>query len=176
MPQNQIKRSRGAPPGNRNAASARPWKTAIEFVIKRHKKGGREILQELAAQLVDEALAGDRDSRRELFDRIDGRPIAAVDMNLSVSTSIADQLRAARERQAVGYPEQRRSEKTIEGECGRNPAPLPEPEPAPAPSADWDTPEPVRAPPRASHARWPIPSMQDQPMSFIEAMARKRDD
>ena len=99
--------------GNRNAASGRPWKAAIEFALKKHKKNGRHILQEIAERVIDLAVSGDKDAIREIADRLDGRPTTQIDMGVTVSDSISRQfeLAEARRRSARGL----REIKTVDG-------------------------------------------------------------
>jgi hypothetical protein len=71
----------GAPLGNTNKADGRRWAGAIrralhEYTDDRVKQG--EALHVIACDLVRDALHGDATARREIGDRMDGKPAQAV--------------------------------------------------------------------------------------------------
>jgi hypothetical protein len=65
----------GAPVGNQNAANGKKWKAAIDRALEaRSKLEGREILDALADELINQALAGEQWAFQQLGDRLDGKP------------------------------------------------------------------------------------------------------
>lgn len=73
-----------APKGNKFAAHDKPWTNALERVLKqlevdvRGKKRAGEALRLIAETTVRQAIAGDKDARREIADRLDGKPVQAI--------------------------------------------------------------------------------------------------
>jgi len=66
----------GAPRGNQNAAEGKKWKAAILRALDtRSKAEGREILDELANTLINQALAGEQWALREFGERMDGKSV-----------------------------------------------------------------------------------------------------
>lgn len=71
----------GAPPGNQNPANGKKWKAAINRALEtRSKAEGREILDDLANALINQALAGEQWAFQQLGDRLDGKPSQSVDL------------------------------------------------------------------------------------------------
>ncbi len=69
----------GAPPGNQNAANGKKWKAAIGRALEaRSKAEGREILDALANELINQAFAGEQWAFQQLGDRLDGKPPQTV--------------------------------------------------------------------------------------------------
>lgn len=71
----------GAPLGNTNKANGRRWAGAIrralhEYSDDRVQQG--EALHVIATDLVKDALKGDQAARREIGDRLDGKPAQAI--------------------------------------------------------------------------------------------------
>lgn len=65
----------GAPVGNQNAANGKKWKAAIDRALEtRSRAEGREILDALADELINQALAGEQWAFQQLGDRLDGKP------------------------------------------------------------------------------------------------------
>lgn len=64
----------GAQPGNSNARKGSIIRGAIRRALAEDAAKGRETLQEVIRKMVEDAAAGDRDARKELFDRLDGKP------------------------------------------------------------------------------------------------------
>ena len=70
----------GAPIGNQNAARAKMWRSAIERALdKRSKSDGLAALDELAEKLLKQCDEGEISALRELGDRLDGKPMQAVE-------------------------------------------------------------------------------------------------
>ena len=68
-----------APAGNNNAAKAKVWAAAIERALqKRSRLEQKEILDELADQLITLGLSGDLPALKEIGDRLEGKPAQAV--------------------------------------------------------------------------------------------------
>lgn len=71
----------GAPLGNQNAAAGKKWKAAIDRAIEtRSRVEGKEMLDELANVLINQALAGEQWAVKELGDRLDGKAAQSVDV------------------------------------------------------------------------------------------------
>jgi hypothetical protein len=74
-----------APKGNNNAAKGNQWRTAVEYALDNYqtseiKKG--LALRAIAKTMVEQAIAGDKDARKEIAERLDGKavqPIAGAD-------------------------------------------------------------------------------------------------
>jgi len=64
----------GAPLGNLNSRKGSIIRGAIRRALAEDEAKGRETLQEIVRKMLDDAAMGDRDARRELFDRVDGKP------------------------------------------------------------------------------------------------------
>lgn len=80
----------GAPKGNKFAAHDKPWTNALQRVLAQLEvkdetgkvkiKAG-EALRFIAETTVLQALAGDKDARKEVADRMDGKPSEYVNVN-----------------------------------------------------------------------------------------------
>ncbi len=78
--------SKGGQPGNKNASKA--FKDALRLALARRDRDKPEeqrTLAVLAGQLIDEAIGGDKFSRIELIDRIDGKAHQSVAMDVEVT-------------------------------------------------------------------------------------------
>lgn len=70
----------GAPLGNQNAANGKKWKAAIDRALEsRSRAEGKEILDELANVLINQALAGEQWAVKEFGDRVDGKAHQTLD-------------------------------------------------------------------------------------------------
>lgn len=71
----------GAPVGNDNATKGKKWSGAIRRALNEYEsetvKQG-EALLEIAKGVVRDALAGDKDARAEIGNRLDGKPAQVV--------------------------------------------------------------------------------------------------
>lgn len=71
----------GAPVGNDNATKGKKWSGAIRRALHEYEsdtvKQG-EALLEIAKGVVRDALAGDKDARAEIGNRLDGKPAQAI--------------------------------------------------------------------------------------------------
>lgn len=71
---------RGGQPGNQNAAKGRMWRDAIQRALRKRSKSDQvEALDELAEQFLDAVRKGDITAFKELGDRLDGRPMQALE-------------------------------------------------------------------------------------------------
>lgn len=71
----------GAPVGNDNAAKGKKWAGAIRRALHEYQSDSvkqGEALLEIAKGVVRDALAGDASARREIGDRLDGKPAQAI--------------------------------------------------------------------------------------------------
>lgn len=71
----------GAPVGNKNRANAKRFANALAWALEEYESNGikrGEALREIAKGIVNDALAGDAAARREIADRLDGKPAQAV--------------------------------------------------------------------------------------------------
>jgi len=79
-----------APKGNRFASHDKPWTNALTRVLAQLELPGEEgkpavkageALRQIAEATVMQALAGDKDARKEIADRMDGKPSEFVNVN-----------------------------------------------------------------------------------------------
>lgn len=71
-----------APKGNQNAAKGKEWTDALRYALKNYaadkiKRG--MALKAIAKKVVEKALDGDRDSIQEIGNRLDGKPVQAIE-------------------------------------------------------------------------------------------------
>lgn len=72
---------RGAPKGSRNAAHDKPWTNALQRALSRYTAKDVKALQALnriADGVVRDALAGDAAARKEIAERLDGKPVQPI--------------------------------------------------------------------------------------------------
>jgi len=70
----------GAPLGNTNGSKGRPWTHAINRALaKRSKTEQHEELIAIAEALLDKAKDGDMVAIKEIGDRLDGKPMQAIE-------------------------------------------------------------------------------------------------
>jgi hypothetical protein len=67
-----------APHGNQNAKKAKDWENALRRVLAQYenveaKISKGEALTKIAEQCVVQAIAGDKDARAEIANRLDGK-------------------------------------------------------------------------------------------------------
>lgn len=67
-----------APVGNHNARKAKDWENALRRVLAQYenpeaKIGKGEVLAKIAETCVTQAMAGDKDARAEIANRLDGK-------------------------------------------------------------------------------------------------------
>jgi hypothetical protein len=67
-----------APAGNKNARKAKDWENALRRVLAQYEsEDGKiprgEALAKIAEQCVVQAIAGDKDARAEIANRLDGK-------------------------------------------------------------------------------------------------------
>lgn len=63
----------GAPLGSQNNKRGTIIRGAIRRAFAEDEAKGRQTIQLIVRKMIDDALAGDRYSRQELFDRLDGK-------------------------------------------------------------------------------------------------------
>lgn len=71
----------GAPLGNKNGAKGNQWKTAIENALSEYTDSQVEkglALRAIAKKMIAQAIEGDKDARKEIGDRLDGKPVQAI--------------------------------------------------------------------------------------------------
>lgn len=83
--------NRGAQLGNKNPSKNKPWREALDRALAQfeHKlpdgsvavKQG-EVLRAIADRIVLQALAGDKDAWQEIANRLDGKHIQPVDVEV----------------------------------------------------------------------------------------------
>lgn len=80
-----------APKGNRNAAKAKDWESALRKALAQRDP---DALRKVADRLLDKALNGDMAAIKEIGDRLDGKPQQCVDnthtgdVTISVNTGV----------------------------------------------------------------------------------------
>lgn len=79
------------PIGNTNRANGKRFANALKAALEEYeddriKRG--EALREIAKGLVKDALAGDHNARREVADRLDGKPHQSTDVTATVDATI----------------------------------------------------------------------------------------
>ena len=72
-----------APLGNQNAKKAKRWQDALVKALARYESSDGKIkageaLDKIAEGVVIDALAGDKDARAEIGNRLDGKPHQSV--------------------------------------------------------------------------------------------------
>lgn len=68
----------GAPLGNQNARVGGIIRGVIRRVLAEHEAQGRLYLERIVTKMLDEAEKGEPVARRELFDRLDGKPTQPI--------------------------------------------------------------------------------------------------
>jgi pullulanase/glycogen debranching enzyme len=73
----------GAPLGNKNASKSKDWTNALRWVAENYESDTRNItrgqaLREMAKVCFEQALAGDKDARAEIGNRLDGKPMQPI--------------------------------------------------------------------------------------------------
>lgn len=72
----------GAPVGNQNASKGKRWQEALVKALAQYKSNNVEMgqaLAKIAQKVVEQALAGDKDSIQEIGNRLDGKPAQALE-------------------------------------------------------------------------------------------------
>lgn len=71
-----------APLGNTNGSKNKPWREAVEWAVEHYEIKGQvakaQALRAIATVMVEQALLGDKDARKELADRLDGKAVQAI--------------------------------------------------------------------------------------------------
>lgn len=91
---------RGAQRGNNNATKSKDWEGALKRVLAtlelKDKATGEvtiargEALRKIAETCVMQALAGDKDARQEIANRVDGKPTEHVQVEQNVTFNVGD--------------------------------------------------------------------------------------
>lgn len=79
-----------APKGNKNAAKGREWADAIRWALGKYESSAvdrGQALRKIAERCIEQALEGDKDARREIGDRLDGKPAQAVELSGETTTN-----------------------------------------------------------------------------------------
>ena len=66
-----------APLGNKNARKAKDWESALRRVLTQYETDNvprGEALTKIAEACIVQAMAGDKDARAEIANRLDGKP------------------------------------------------------------------------------------------------------
>lgn len=74
---------RGGQPGNNNAGKAKDWANALRWAVDNYENAQAGItrgqaLRKVAETCLVQALAGDKDARAELGNRLDGKVAQAI--------------------------------------------------------------------------------------------------
>jgi hypothetical protein len=77
------KNTRGGQKGNQNAARPRIWSEALRKEIIQG-----DHLPNLAKQLILKALEGDMTAMKELGDRLEGKPMQAIEQNTNLTADV----------------------------------------------------------------------------------------
>lgn len=84
----------GAPVGNQSAAKAKEWEQALKRAMARKADGDfRQTLDRIASEVVDKALAGEKDAWVEIGNRMDGKPAQAVDLGSDPDRPVIGEVR-----------------------------------------------------------------------------------
>ena len=75
--------TRGGQPGNTNATKNKIWSEAIRKAIIQRKD-----LEKLADALINRALEGDISALKEIGDRLEGKPVQAVEQKTEHSGAV----------------------------------------------------------------------------------------
>lgn len=70
-----------APLGNQNARKAKDWENALRRVLVQYESDSvpkGHALSKIAEACVIQAMAGDKDARTEIANRLDGKPVQAI--------------------------------------------------------------------------------------------------
>lgn len=74
---------RGGQPGNKNGSKAKDWENAIRWAAENYENAEAGItrgqaLRKIAEMCIIQALAGDKDARAEIGNRLDGKPTQPI--------------------------------------------------------------------------------------------------
>lgn len=71
-----------APKGNSNARKGTEWKDAIKYALANYEDLGRiergQALKAIAKKMIEQAIDGDKDARKEIGERLDGKAVQAI--------------------------------------------------------------------------------------------------
>lgn len=80
----------GAPEGNKNAAKAKEFETALRRALLQYDKGdvkAGHALRQVADKLVEQALAGAPWAIQHIADRLDGKPTQMAEVKQDVNVN-----------------------------------------------------------------------------------------
>jgi hypothetical protein len=79
----------GAPKGNQNAHNGSLVRGAIRRALAENEAKGRDSLNNIVRKMIDDAETGDREARREFFDRLDGKAVAKTEIEANVEARVS---------------------------------------------------------------------------------------
>lgn len=86
-----MKKKPGGQVGNKNSVHDKPWTNALERALAQYEKGDIKMgqaLRRIADRVVRDAIGGDALARREIAERLDGKPVqplaGKVDTNITL--------------------------------------------------------------------------------------------
>ena len=83
----------GAPQGNNNASKGKTWRDALRKALIQYEdddiKCG-QALGHIATNIIKAALNGDKDSWQEIGNRMDGRPVQGLAIDLGADVELPD--------------------------------------------------------------------------------------
>ena len=71
----------GAPVGNQNGKNGTAFRDAVRWALANYARGDVKrgtALKAIATKAVEQAIEGDKEARREIADRIDGKPAQQI--------------------------------------------------------------------------------------------------
>jgi hypothetical protein len=71
---------RGAPVGNTNATKGKPLTDALRRLMARAGEGDVSALNKVAQVTLNAALSGEQWAIREIWDRLEGKPVQGVEL------------------------------------------------------------------------------------------------
>ena len=84
MDQEEVKRPRGAQPGNKNASKGVTVRKELQDAMRRrderHNLAEGTTWQVILERYIEDCVKGDKDTRRDLFDRVLGKPKQSMEL------------------------------------------------------------------------------------------------
>jgi len=85
---------RGGQAGNKNATKNKPWQKALERELTGERNADK--LAAIAVKVVDMATNGDMPAIKEIGDRLDGKPMQAVELDIPPDSEVTSNIALAR--------------------------------------------------------------------------------